>query len=123
MGIVSRLFRGIFGLAPGILDFAFGLFRGTLHLRFGIVRPFPRLAFNASGDVLHFPFNTVLIHFCSPLRFVPSIQFPARPGQLWLRRFFVGSADPFLCRSWIAFRRIRFVNEHYPGDSAILVPN
>src|ERR1700728_4141523 len=63
MGIVSRLFRGIFGLAPRILDFAFGLFRGTLHLRFGTVRPFPRLAFNASGDVLHFPFNTVLIHF------------------------------------------------------------
>jgi hypothetical protein len=63
MGIVSRLLRCIFGFTPGILDFAFGLFRGTLHLRFGIVCPFPRLAFNASSDVLHFPFNTVLIHF------------------------------------------------------------
>jgi hypothetical protein len=39
------------------------------------------------------------------------------------RRFFVGSADRFLCRNWIAFRRTRFVHAHLSGESAVLAPN
>jgi hypothetical protein len=63
LGVVSDIFGSVFGFSPGILDFAFGLFCGAFDLGFGIVRPFARLALNASGYILNFSFNTVLIHF------------------------------------------------------------
>jgi type I thyroxine 5'-deiodinase len=57
----SCIFRCIFRLPPGILDFTLHLLGGTLHLRVLVAGPFSDLAL-ARPDVLDLAFHSVLIH-------------------------------------------------------------